>query len=191
MYGFFFCLSCDVFVLRIGFPCVAHSSTYHQTIYIISILIIPFVRLSKKVALPDFPALYSLPFERPSTSKGGLPWGSHRCMDVLEGEHKNWSNICYRWACAQHHELTRQLLHHFTFCCSMKVNTITTFVGVSSSLDRFAGTLVELLLEQPWPSGNALDPDQRGPWVEGPSQAIGDVRKGIQSWMLIPELKSS
>ena len=35
--------------------------------------------------------------------------------------------------------------------------------------------------EQLWPSANALDSDQHGPGFEGPTKAIGDVRKGIRS----------
>ena len=47
-------------------------------------------------------------------------------------------------------------------------------------------------MEQPWPSGNALDSDQRGPGFEArPPHAIGDRQEGHPVLMLVPELKSS
>ena len=35
--------------------------------------------------------------------------------------------------------------------------------------------------EQPCPSSDELDSDQRGPGVRGPPQTIDDARKGIRS----------
>ena len=44
-------------------------------------------------------------------------------------------------------------------------------------------------ISQQWPSGEELDLDQT--WVWGPTQDVGDISKGIRSYMLVPEIKTS